>query len=85
MSQGTWGHSLSAMNELSGAGAVGSMVRPKPVLDCSPIMYEKKLLKAKVATPPREKGVHTKNPSHPHLFSFISCEPSSRSLQHVHQ
>ena len=50
-----------------------------------PIMHEKKLLKAKVATPPREKGVHTKNPSHPHLFSFISCEPSSRSLQHVHQ
>ena len=50
-----------------------------------PIMHEKKLLKAKVATPPREKGVNTKSPSHPHLFSFISCEPSSRSLQRAYQ
>jgi hypothetical protein len=54
-----------------------------------PIMHEKKLLKAKVATPPREKGVHTKNPSHPHLFSFISCEPllkisAARSPTTVH-
>jgi DNA-directed RNA polymerase specialized sigma24 family protein len=54
-----------------------------------PIMHEKKLLKAKVATPPREKGVNTKSPSHPHLFSFISCEPllkisAARSPMTVH-